>query len=140
MYFNDEVLNKESFGSDSITYESKILRTQINVDTPSYHFAPIHSQLLSDETGLFQFGNADETYLNGPQTDEEFVVFDSAWNTFPTKDDPRAHYKYASVHIGLENKLTQTNRKTDSFLDWLGDVGGLLDGLHFIFGILISSF
>ena len=50
---------------------------------------------------MFQFGNADETYLHGPVTETDFSVHDSSWTTFPTKDDPKARYKYASVHIKL---------------------------------------
>ena len=32
------------------------------------------------------------------------------------------------------------NRKTDSFLDWLGDFGGLVEGLFFIGAILIENY
>ena len=40
--------------------------------------------------------------------------------------------------IELKPDVPKINRKTDSLLDWLGDWGGLLDGLHFIADILIS--
>ena len=36
--------------------------------------------------------------------------------------------------------LKKINRKTDSLLDWLGDWGGLLDGLSFIGRHLISNY
>ena len=32
------------------------------------------------------------------------------------------------------------NRKTDSLLDWLGNWGGLLDGLNFVTKHLLSSY
>ena len=32
----------------------------------------------------------------------------------------------------MKPDLFKTNRKTDSFFDWLGDWGGLFDGLNLI--------
>ena len=40
----------------------------------------------------------------------------------------------------LNPNINKIRRKTDSFLDWLGDWGGLLDGLDFIIKTLLSPF
>ena len=37
-----------------------------------------------------------------------------------------------SVELSLNTELKQINRKTDSFFDWLGDWGGLKDGLTLV--------
>ena len=62
----------------------------------------------------------------------------TAWNTFPTDDKPDAMYKFTSVSFEFNKDLRQINRQTYSFLDWLGDCGGLLDALHFIAKIFVS--
>ena len=36
--------------------------------------------------------------------------------------------------------MLKVRRKTDSLLDWLGDWGGLLDGLTFLVDVLISPY
>ena len=36
--------------------------------------------------------------------------------------------------------LHEINRKTESFLDWMGDWGGLLDALHFLSAQIISPY
>ena len=42
------------------------------------------------------------------------------------------------MEMNLNSDVPKIRRKTESLLDWLGDWGGLLDGLHFIADILIS--
>ena len=36
--------------------------------------------------------------------------------------------------------LKEHNRKTYSLLDWIGDVGGLLDGLYLVGEILVAGY
>ena len=40
--------------------------------------------------------------------------------------------------IALSPDVPKVRRKTDSFLDWLGDWGGLYGSLHFLAEILVS--
>ena len=40
----------------------------------------------------------------------------------------------------LSRDLLTINRKTDSLLDWMGDWGGLIDGLTLIAEILINPY
>ena len=42
------------------------------------------------------------------------------------------------MEMTINPEVLKVRRKTASLLDWLGDWGGLLDGLHFIADILIS--
>lgn len=55
----------------------------------------------------------------------------SAQNKWPTKSDPQSH-KFYSLEVELCQKTTTINRSTYSILDWIGDIGGLFDGLYFI--------
>ena len=42
-----------------------------------------------------------------------------------------------SIELSLNEELLQINRKTDSFFDWLGDWGGLQDGLTLLVEIIV---
>lgn len=64
----------------------------------------------------------------------------SSWNTFPSEANPFARYKFMSVSFELSKDLRQINRQTYSFLDWLGDVGGLLEALFAIGDLFIGPF
>ena len=58
----------------------------------------------------------------------------SMWRIWPTKEDPKI-YKFNGFWFELHQKKRIIERQTYSMLEWLGDVGGLFDGL-----ILISRF
>ena len=49
-------------------------------------------------------------------------------------------YYYFHAQVNLNKSLRQIRRKTDSLLDWLGDWGGLMDGLHFIGDLFIHFY
>ena len=40
----------------------------------------------------------------------------------------------------MNDGLHEINRKTASFLDWMGDWGGLIDALHFLSAIIVSPY
>ena len=61
----------------------------------------------------------------------------SAWNKFPTKEDPLTRYKFTSVEVNFSLDMVAIQRQTYSILDWLGDMGGLLDALYFICAICL---
>lgn len=57
---------------------------------------------------------------------------------FPTTESPNNRYKYLSLELNLNLDRGSWNRQTYSFLDWLGDLGGLLDALFYLAqGLLI---
>ena len=53
-------------------------------------------------------------------------MIDSSMTNFPTD------YKFFSMYIQLIPDVLKVRRKTDSFLDWLGDWGGLYGSLQFL--------
>ena len=53
----------------------------------------------------------------------------SSWRNFPTEQNPENLYKYLSVEFNMNPDRIVWNRQTYSFLDWLGDLGGLFDAL-----------
>ena len=59
----------------------------------------------------------------------EQVPRPSAWSKFPTEENPENRYKFTSLEINFSQDQLLIDRSTYSFLDWLGDVGGLLGAL-----------
>ena len=44
------------------------------------------------------------------------------------------------VELSLNSELKKINRKTDSFFDWLGNWGGLQDGLTLLVDIVVNLY
>ena len=92
---------------------------------------------LVDETDFLQLGSIDEVEY------EKFSFIDaqpSALNKWPTKESSSTVYKLSSYWIEFGQSLTETERQTYSFLELLGDVGGLFDGFRYLGGPLIAPF
>ena len=55
-------------------------------------------------------------------------------NDIELQEDKTDFYSknFAAVNILFKPDLKVINRKTNSLLDWLGEWGGLLDGLNFL--------
>ena len=62
----------------------------------------------------------------------------SNFDAWPTRADPDAHYKIVGLFTELSQSLITTERKTYSFLEWLGDIGGLFDGLLILAAFFVS--
>ena len=64
----------------------------------------------------------------------------SGWIEYPTVENPSTPYKFISFEFHLKKDLVDINRQTYSALDWLGDTGGLIDGLYHFLEIFIAPF
>ena len=62
----------------------------------------------------------------------------SSYGDWPSRANPDAHYKFVGFWTELSQSLITTERKTYSILEWVGDVGGLYDGLLVIGSNLIA--
>ena len=72
------------------------------------------------------------------QTNQNYYdIQPSSWKDFPSDEDRESRYKFVSVTVKLSKNSLKTNRQTYSLLDWIGDIGGLYDGLKVI-GFLLS--
>ena len=47
-------------------------------------------------------------------------------------------YKLNSVYLSYNPEVTTVERQTYSLLDWIGDIGGLFDGLTLLVGKFIA--
>ena len=58
--------------------------------------------------------------------------------TWPDETNTKGSYKFASFQLELSQHETMIERQTYSFLEWLGDIGGLFYALRMI-GLLSVS-
>ena len=61
----------------------------------------------------------------------------SAWNKYPSDEDPYSRYKFTSIEINFSPDREYVTRQTYGILDWFGDLGGLLDILYLLGAVLI---
>ena len=59
--------------------------------------------MLSDETGLLQLGHSEDTLYHSFADNLRPDI--SAWDKFPTAEDPLAKYKFTSININLDKHL-----------------------------------
>ena len=91
---------------------------------------------LEDATQMIQYGYAQlkeylDVYKDEPGT--------SSWSDDLIKK-PDGRYKYVSMELNFSQNLHIINRDTYSLLDWLGDIGGLLDALKYLVQIIIMPY
>ena len=63
----------------------------------------------------------------------------SAINEWPTVENP-SNWKINSISVELRQEKITYERYTYSFLEWVGDVGGVADGLYFSGYFLMQPF
>lgn len=91
---------------------------------------------LQDETAFFQYGQ---------ETESEFYAFEqpitgiSAW-TDDLIEKPNGQYKFTSMEVNLKLQEKVIMRDTYDFLSFIGDVGGLADGLLMLVSFLLSPY
>lgn len=110
----------------------------VSQETPVWLDYRVQTRLLSDETEIVQLGESVDRYYNS-FIESKLKPEYSSWNAPITQDSPQNRYKFASLEVNMSKDLRQINRETYSLLDWLGDVGGLLECLQIIGELLISS-
>ena len=86
---------------------------------------------------MIQFGVAEEdeftTIEFGPPAPSSMI-------SWPTPEEPNNYYKISSAWVTLRMDQNVTERQTYSFLEWLGDIGGLYDALRIIGALLLAPF
>ena len=54
--------------------------------------------------------------------------------------NPKGRYMYGSVLIDIDEKVQIINRQSYSILDFLGDIGGLIDALKYIIALVLQPY
>ena len=75
---------------------------------------------------MFQLGYSEDRDFHSTS---QSMPEPSAWNTFPSEEFPLTKFKHTSMELNFSPDLLSVSRQTYSILDWLGDMGGLMDAL-----------
>ena len=101
----------------------------------NYVQGTVEKGTLVDEIDFVQYGQQKEINFERMAfgQPEPSILFE-----WPTKTEPEKVYKFTSIWLeqGLQEQILE--RQTYSFLEWLGDVGGLFDGLHLLVGFVVA--
>ena len=131
VYTSEQYFSQDIFGPEAIVKTSKFYMRQIDPETPAYIEAYIKENHVEDEHSFLQVGNQDEYLFYQMELGE---TTSSSWTDFPKL------YKFISFEINMHLDRVNWNRQTYSFLNWLGDVGGLADALRYICQAFVTAF
>ena len=91
---------------------------------------------LQDETAFLQYGQETETMFYELERPTYHV---SAW-TDDLIEKPNGKYKFTSMEVNMKLKEKVTMRDTYDVLSFVGDIGGLVDGLMMLGSFLLSPY
>ena len=63
----------------------------------------------------------------------------SSWNDDLLKN-PDGQYKFGSMSVLLNREQSMIFRQAYGFLDYFGDIGGLIDGLYYLISLIVSPY
>ena len=107
-YFNDAIFDANEFFEKSVVKESKITTQQVTEFKPTFFTLDIQTSLLQDETNVVNLFEEHSTFYG--LKNEFFRLQDSAWDVFPTPENPYTRYKYFSFDLQLTKDLKQISR------------------------------
>lgn len=137
VYMSEQIFQLSEYGENIIQKRSRIHEQQMDIFSPTFLSGMLRKSLLEDEVSFLQYGQ-EEHY--------EFYNYElpipkpSSWSNYPSEENPLAFYKFGSVEINLSQDLIIWQRETYSILDLVGDVGGLFDGLRYLFAVVVAPF
>ena len=132
--YNHGTFQQHDYGAARISRTSTLQKQYSGTDTPSWTDTLIKMHELIDEVDIVQVGQvSDETF----ERIEYYQPEASRLSKWPTRENPKI-YKFSTFWVSHHPSMTSIERKTYSGLDWLGDVGGLFEGLFVIGSFFIS--
>ena len=136
VYHNQPRFKHKLFKDDRVQRKSTLSRIRSHVSTSYWTEGYVNKNLVSDSTSLLQLGYNDDTEFESISIGAKHA---NSFNVWPTKEN-RANYRFNTIWLELSQDLTTIERQTYSLLEWLGDVGGLFDGLVLFANYLIAPF
>ena len=101
---------------------------EIALTYPNYFVTKIRRDVLEDEVTFVKLYQSVTDYLSF----EVDRLSSSAWLDFPK------YYKYTGLELSLSFDQQVTQRETYDFLEYIGDLGGLFEGLTKIFTMILA--
>lgn len=128
VYSNEGRFAPEKF-TDPIDQISTIKKRQIDETSAHWYNTFVEVNQIRDEVSLVSWGQSREYEFYTKDMKEPNKSMFAKW---PHK------YKFTGIELQLSMDLVLTERSTYSLLEWLGDIGGLLDALKLIAAALIN--
>ena len=126
VYHNQQEFIRDKFNEgEDIKKFSYLTSTYSITHYPGWTDSRVELNELTDEVAYFQLGQQRSAKFT---TLGFFATASTSFNVWPTKQDPKT-YKFNSYWFELGQTKKITERTTYSMLQWIGDVGGLFDGL-----------
>ena len=126
VYVTDQVFVHDLYGEQSIQRRSTFHQQQVSEGENVWIKGSFKLNILEDESSLVQIGQRQERVFHSFQLD---APQPTSWVSFPTPEKPLEKFKFASFDIYFSQDIQLWTRQTYSFLDFLGDLGGLYDAL-----------
>ena len=90
--------------------------------------------MVEDEVAFFQIGQQEDEKFEVFQIGKEFASELIHW---PTKEK-KSIFRFNGIYLELGQEQIKIERQTYSMLEWVGDIGGLFDGMRILAQILIA--
>jgi len=128
---NQQSTNLRKFGNESIAQTSVMINKQFDAGKPTFIDAFLHLNELEDDTDYIRIGQEphNTNYTKFSKTEAS----PSSWTDYKGN-----RYKFISFDLFMSSDKQTTFRETYQTLDFLGDIGGLLDICHMFLSIFIS--
>ena len=130
VYLNQQSLDVNEYGQDRIRKYSTLSKVRTvytnSILTGQYTSFDITLQEMTDEASYIQLGQSDTINFYSVSQGN---TFPAVHNTFPSYQGSN-RLKLNSVQLTLDQKKIVIERTIYSVLDWIGDIGGLYDGLR----------
>lgn len=128
LVMNQNKIEVNKFGADAFVRQSESIKQQFNQKEPSWLDFQIKSTSVQDNTALIDFGVTDDELLSSYQLTGPYS---SKWQQYPH------HYKFVGVDVNFTTTLHVIERSTYGLLEFVGDMGGLLDALMIMGALLV---
>jgi len=130
-FVNVKKFNVEKNGPKSIDEYSIPMHKYFSADVPTYATVEISPGSLYDKTDYLQLG---QTYIRN-----FFDVKMTEYGLSYMHDYPD-FYAFLDISFTINEDLLMMERSTYSFLDCIGDVGGLSEFLYILLGLTAAKF
>ena len=140
-YFNKGRFISNEYQDEPVERRSYIHKIRPDQNRPNWYKTFVHSTEVLDDSAFIQWGQQDDITFYDVNFQGMLISSYSDWPEKGVKyEAPAGRYKFSSLALYLDQDETIIERQTYSMLDWLGDIGGLADALHFIAQFVVEPF
>ena len=134
IWYNQSEFDSNAYGEDRVIRSSELFSKQTDISKGQFTETFVELHQLADYTDYLQLGQFDEVQFFHTTFKE---TVSSLHNTWPTIE-ANGLFKFDSFYFELSSSMFQYERQTYSALEFVGDIGGLYDGLNQLSRMLLA--